>query len=138
MWQEKREFYELERGDVLRVPAGVTVYLSNEEGSNQELSIAKLVLPVNVPGSFEVGMLNPTLVRIFIQCRGFKLTMLLYLQEFFLAGSEYPESYFGALSTEVLEASLNVSSVRILPLTVDLVLRLFHIIFCCVRRQWMR
>ncbi|KAI4304048.1 hypothetical protein MLD38_039612 [Melastoma candidum] len=79
-WQEKRESYELDQGDVLRVLAGATVYLSNPQGSNQVLRIAKLVLPASIPGSFE---------------------------EFFLAGSEYPESYFGALSTEVLEASLN-------------------------------
>lgn len=40
-------------GDVLRVPAGVTVYLINQE-NGEKLQLAMLFHPVNTPGQFRV------------------------------------------------------------------------------------
>lgn len=55
--QEKRESYELERGDVIKVPAGTVSYLTSD--GNKLIQIAKLVHPVNTPGSFQVPVLCP-------------------------------------------------------------------------------
>lgn len=52
VWQNKRKSYNIENGDVIRVPAGTTVYLINQQ--NQDLEIAKLLQPVNNPGQFKV------------------------------------------------------------------------------------
>lgn len=43
----------MEHGDVIRVPAGATTYLVNNN-SDETLRIAKLLQPVNNPGRFEV------------------------------------------------------------------------------------
>lgn len=82
---ERRESLNLRRGDILRIPAGTTVYLINRD-NNEKLVIAKLVQPVSTPGSFE---------------------------EFFGAGGENPESYFRAFSTELLEAAFNTKRDRL-------------------------
>lgn len=50
---EKRQSLNLERGDVLRIRAGTTFYLINRD-NNEQLVIAKLLYPVNIPGDFEV------------------------------------------------------------------------------------
>ncbi|KAF3457105.1 hypothetical protein FNV43_RR01762 [Rhamnella rubrinervis] len=51
--QNKRESYNIENGDVIRVPAGTTVYLINQQ-NNEDLEIAKLLQSVNNPGEFKV------------------------------------------------------------------------------------
>ena len=53
MMQDNKESFNLEMGDVLRVPAGAMVYMVNNE-NDQTLKIAKLIQPVNTPGRFEV------------------------------------------------------------------------------------
>ncbi|XP_021897031.1 vicilin-like antimicrobial peptides 2-3 [Carica papaya] len=50
--QEGRESLQVERGHVIRVPAGVLVYLSNPD-NNQVLQIARLIEPVLIPGLFK-------------------------------------------------------------------------------------
>lgn len=51
--QWKRESYSLERGDVMKVQAGVVGYLINPD-DNEKISAAMLVNPVNTPGKFRV------------------------------------------------------------------------------------
>lgn len=83
--QDKRESFNLNSGDVLRVPAGVTVYLINRS-NNQKLVLVKLLQPVFTPGHFEA---------------------------FFGPGGEDPESYYKAFSTDLLEAALNTRRERL-------------------------
>ncbi|KAE9464016.1 hypothetical protein C3L33_04118, partial [Rhododendron williamsianum] len=82
---DKRESFNLNSGDVLRVPAGVTIYLINRS-NNQQLVLVKLLQPVFTPGHFEA---------------------------FFGPGGEDPESYYKAFSTELLEAALNTRRDRL-------------------------
>lgn len=51
--QWKGESYSLERGDVMKVQAGVVRYLINPD-ENEKFSAAMLVNPVNTPGKFRV------------------------------------------------------------------------------------
>lgn len=78
--QGNRETFDLERGDVLMIPAGTTSYLVNIH-DNETLQIVELLNPVNIPGHFE---------------------------QFFGVGGEEPESFFNSFSTEILEAALDV------------------------------
>ncbi|XP_048130226.1 vicilin Jug r 2.0101 [Rhodamnia argentea] len=80
--QEKRESHHLERGDVIRVPAGTTVYFATGSGCDEQVLIAKLIQPANTPGKFE---------------------------EFYPVGTENPESYYTVFSSEILESSLGTS-----------------------------
>eukprot|EP00258_Populus_trichocarpa_P050433 XP_024466452.1 vicilin-like antimicrobial peptides 2-2 [Populus trichocarpa] len=64
--QWKGESYSLERGDVMKVRAGVVRYLINPD-DNEKFSAAMLVNPVNTPGKF---------------------------REYFAAGGENPESVY--------------------------------------------
>ena len=50
---DKRESFNLKLGDVMRIPAGTTVYLINRS-NNEKLVIVKLLQPVSTPGHFEV------------------------------------------------------------------------------------
>lgn len=52
MMQDNKDSFKLEKGDVVRVPAGAMVYLVNND--METLRIAKLMQPVNTPGRFEV------------------------------------------------------------------------------------
>ncbi|KAL6208638.1 hypothetical protein ACLB2K_019585 [Fragaria x ananassa] len=74
---DKRESHNLERGDILRVPAGTPVYIINRD-ENEKLFIVKLLHPVNLPDQFEA---------------------------FYEGGGENPQSFFEAFSPEVLEAA---------------------------------
>ncbi|POO02125.1 Bicupin, oxalate decarboxylase/oxidase [Trema orientale] len=77
--QNNKESHNIERSDVVAVPAGSTVYLINQDNT-ERLQIVKLVTPVNIPGQFE---------------------------EYFPAGSgENPPSYFGAFSTNATEEQI--------------------------------
>lgn len=78
--QENRETFDLERGDVLIIPAGTTAYLVNSH-ENEMLQIAELLHPVNTPGHYE---------------------------QYFGVSGEEPESFFNSFSTEILQAALNV------------------------------
>ena len=48
-----KESFNLERFDVLRVPAGAICYTINR-ANDEDLELYKLALPVNIPGQFEV------------------------------------------------------------------------------------
>ncbi|PWA76944.1 rmlC-like jelly roll fold protein [Artemisia annua] len=78
--EDSRQTYNIKRGDILHVPAGLSVYLINRN-NNERLVLAKILHTVSVPGE---------------------------LQTFFSVGVENPESsIFNAFSTEVLEAAFN-------------------------------
>lgn len=53
MREEKRESFNVEHGDILRVPAGTPVYMINRD-ENEKLCIVKILQPVSFPGHFEV------------------------------------------------------------------------------------
>ncbi|KAK9288675.1 hypothetical protein L1049_017138 [Liquidambar formosana] len=76
--QERREYFNLEVGDVIRIPAGTTVYMINRENS-ERLQIAKLMQPVFNPGQYK---------------------------EYFGAAGENPRTFYRAFSNELLEAAL--------------------------------
>ncbi|XVE65974.1 hypothetical protein DITRI_Ditri08aG0044000 [Diplodiscus trichospermus] len=76
---ENKESYNVERGTVVRVPAGRTVYMVNQD-NKEKLTIVVLAMPVNNPGKFE---------------------------EFFPAGNENPQSYLKIFSSRILETVLN-------------------------------
>ncbi|XVE81649.1 hypothetical protein DITRI_Ditri15bG0082200 [Diplodiscus trichospermus] len=76
---ENKESYNVERGTVVRIPAGSTVYMVNQDNKDK-LQIAMLALPVNNPSDIE---------------------------EFFPAGNEKPRSYYQIFSSEILETVLN-------------------------------
>ncbi|CAL5436954.1 unnamed protein product [Camellia sinensis] len=83
--QDRRESFNLRCGDILRIPAGTTVYLINKS-NNEKLVIMTLLQPVSIPGHFEA---------------------------FFGPGGENPESYFSAFSSSLLEAALNTKRDKI-------------------------
>lgn len=78
--QENRETFNLERGDVLMIPAGTTAYLTSTH-NDEKLQIAELLHPVNIPGRYE---------------------------QFFGVGGGKTKSFFNSFSTEILQAALNV------------------------------
>nr|P09799.1 RecName: Full=Vicilin GC72-A; AltName: Full=Alpha-globulin A; Flags: Precursor [Gossypium hirsutum]AAA33069.1 vicilin precursor [Gossypium hirsutum]AAA72623.1 alpha globulin A [synthetic construct]prf//1410330A vicilin gene A [Saguinus oedipus] len=79
---ENKESYNVVPGVVVRIPAGSTVYLANQD-NREKLTIAVLHRPVNNPGQF---------------------------QKFFPAGQENPQSYLRIFSREILEAVFNTRS----------------------------
>ncbi|KAM1745946.1 hypothetical protein ACFX11_012628 [Malus domestica] len=79
LMKDRKESFNMEHGDVIRVPAGATTYLINNN-NDESLQIAKLIRSVNSPGRFE---------------------------EFFPAGSGNPESYFSVFSNDILESAFN-------------------------------
>ncbi|GMI71955.1 hypothetical protein HRI_000864800 [Hibiscus trionum] len=79
---KNKESFNVVPGVVVRVPAGSTVYLVNQD-NKEKLTIAVLHRPVNNPGQFE---------------------------EFFPAGQEQPQSYYRSFSREILEAVFNTPS----------------------------
>ncbi|XP_017607469.1 vicilin GC72-A [Gossypium arboreum] len=79
---ENKESYNVAPGVVVRIPAGSTVYLANQD-NREKLTIAVLHRPVNNPGQF---------------------------QKFFPAGQENPQSYLRIFSREILEAVFNTRS----------------------------
>ncbi|KAK2404808.1 vicilin seed storage protein [Trifolium repens] len=74
-----RNSFNLERGDTIKLPAGTTAYLVNQD-DNENLRVVDLVIPVNRPGKF---------------------------QSFDLSGSQNQQSYFRGFSKNILEASFN-------------------------------
>ncbi|PPR91215.1 hypothetical protein GOBAR_AA29480 [Gossypium barbadense] len=79
---ENKESYNVAPGVVVRIPAGSTVYLANQD-NREKLTIAVLHRPVNNPGQF---------------------------QKFFPSGQENPQSYLRIFSREILEAVFNTRS----------------------------
>ena len=53
MIKEKRQSFDVECGDVFRVPSGAPFYFINKD-EHQKLKIVKLLQSTSVPGSFEV------------------------------------------------------------------------------------
>ncbi|XP_038882302.1 vicilin Car i 2.0101 [Benincasa hispida] len=81
--ETRKESYKVERGDVMTIPAGTTVYLANQE--NEDLQIAKLIQPVNKPGEFKD----------------------------YLSGGGEAQAYYSVFSNDVLEAALNIPRDRL-------------------------
>ncbi|KAI3947011.1 hypothetical protein MKW98_003574 [Papaver atlanticum] len=77
--QESRETYNLERGDVLRVPAGTILNVINRD-SEQKLQFAEFAQSISIPG-------RP--------------------RDYIGMGGQNPESFFNSFSGEVLEAAFN-------------------------------
>uniref|UniRef100_A0A803MFJ7 Cupin type-1 domain-containing protein n=1 Tax=Chenopodium quinoa TaxID=63459 RepID=A0A803MFJ7_CHEQI len=81
VYTDRRESFNIERGHVMVIPAGVTAYLINK-GNNDKLILVKLINPVSNIGKFE---------------------------SFFGPGGDNPESYFNAFSSDILEAAFKTS-----------------------------
>ncbi|XVE77813.1 hypothetical protein DITRI_Ditri13aG0092600 [Diplodiscus trichospermus] len=79
--EDKRESFNIERGDIIRVRSGTPIYLINRD-DNEKLFIVKFLKPVNLPGHYEV---------------------------FFGAAGGKPGSFYRTFSTEILEAALKTS-----------------------------
>ncbi|XP_057965080.1 vicilin Jug r 6.0101-like isoform X1 [Malania oleifera] len=77
--KNKLESVSVQHGDIIRISAGVPVYIINNE-ENEELWIVNLLKSVSVPGS---------------------------VQAFYGAAGQNPETFYRAFSTELLEAALN-------------------------------
>ncbi|RWR85231.1 vicilin-like protein antimicrobial peptides 2-2 precursor [Cinnamomum micranthum f. kanehirae] len=77
--KENRESYNLRRGDLLRVRAGSTAYIINND-NKEKLYIVNLFETISVPGQ---------------------------LQAFFGIGGQNPESYYMSFSSHILEAAFN-------------------------------
>ncbi|XVF32540.1 hypothetical protein REPUB_Repub17cG0091200 [Reevesia pubescens] len=52
--EDKRESFNIERGDIIRVPAGTPIYLINRD-DNEKLYIVKFLQPVNLPDHYETS-----------------------------------------------------------------------------------
>ncbi|XP_061358760.1 sucrose-binding protein-like [Gastrolobium bilobum] len=83
--EDKTERFNLEPGDIMRIPAGTPVYVVNRD-ANEKLFIAQFHLPVSTPGNFEA---------------------------FFGPGGKDPESVLKAFSWDVLEAALQTPRGRL-------------------------
>lgn len=102
----KRNSFNIGRGDIIRVCAGTTAYLINRD-NNENLLIAKLLIPVSTPGQFQVRKFS---VPIFNSSTNNVCLYICLMQPFFgPGGRENPESFYSAFSSEILEAALNVS-----------------------------
>ncbi|CAI9118418.1 OLC1v1019987C1 [Oldenlandia corymbosa var. corymbosa] len=77
--RERRETFDLERGDAIRIPAGSTAYLVNRH-NNEKFRVFMLLRPVNTPGRFK---------------------------GFFGAGGKEKQSYYNVFSNDILEAAFN-------------------------------
>ncbi|GLU03554.1 hypothetical protein SLE2022_207460 [Rubroshorea leprosula] len=79
--ENKRESFNVECGDLFRIPPGTPVYLINRD-ENEKLYVVNLIQTINVPGQCEV---------------------------FFSRGGKRGISIFAALSWNILEAALKTS-----------------------------
>ncbi|KAJ9543030.1 hypothetical protein OSB04_022737 [Centaurea solstitialis] len=80
--RKSRQSFNIKRGDIFRVPAGISTYIINRN-NNQKLVLAKILRSISVPGE---------------------------LQTFFSAGGENRESsVLNAFSPEILEAAFDTS-----------------------------
>ncbi|KMT10201.1 hypothetical protein BVRB_5g119620 [Beta vulgaris subsp. vulgaris] len=85
VYTDRRDSFNIKRGHVMVIPAGVTAYLINR-GNNDKLVLVKLINPVSNPGKFE---------------------------SFFGPGGENPESFFNAFSTDILGAAFKTSGDKV-------------------------
>ncbi|XP_058110975.1 vicilin Cor a 11.0101-like isoform X1 [Magnolia sinica] len=83
--ENNKEVYNISKGDILRIPAGTTVFLINRD-NNEKLCVAHLLQPVSIPGRYK---------------------------EFFGAGGEDPESFYRSFSNDVLEAAFKTPRDRL-------------------------
>lgn len=54
MVEDKTERFNMEPGDIMRIPAGTPVYMVNRD-ENERLFIATFHIPVSTPGNYEVN-----------------------------------------------------------------------------------
>ncbi|KAH0640280.1 hypothetical protein KY290_037562 [Solanum tuberosum] len=83
--EDEKNSFKLEHGDVISVSAGSTIYFTNTD-NKEKFSVYVLAKAVNVPGQF---------------------------QEFFSAGSENPETFYKAFSSDILETAFNTPRNRL-------------------------
>nr|XP_004247670.1 vicilin-like antimicrobial peptides 2-2 [Solanum lycopersicum] len=83
--EDEKNSFNLEYGDVLSVSAGSTIYFTNTD-NKEKFSVYVLAKAINVPGQF---------------------------QEFFSAGSENPETFYRAFSSDILETAFNTPRSRL-------------------------
>ncbi|KDP21423.1 hypothetical protein JCGZ_21894 [Jatropha curcas] len=83
--EEKRQSFNVQRGDVLRIRAGTPLYLINRD-EKEKLYVVSVMVPVNIPGEFEI---------------------------FSASGTEDSESFYEAFSWELLEAALKTERRRL-------------------------
>lgn len=112
LMQDNKESFNMEKGDVIRVPSGAMVYFVNNN-NDQTLRVAKLKQPVNTPGLYEVinnigKRFRPLKKLILFKVNSF-ITLLHLLQEFFPASSQNADSYINVFSNDILESAFNVS-----------------------------
>ncbi|KAH9622207.1 hypothetical protein KSS87_003968 [Heliosperma pusillum] len=81
VFEKKRESFNIEKGHLMVIPAGVTFYIINRDDTHK-LVLSMFVSSIANPGDFA---------------------------PFFGAGGQDPESFLFAFSTEVLEAAYNAS-----------------------------
>ncbi|KAH9620945.1 hypothetical protein KSS87_015407 [Heliosperma pusillum] len=81
VFEKKRESFNIEKGHLMVIPAGVTFYIINRDDTHK-LVLSMFVSSIANPGDFV---------------------------PFFGAGGQDPESFLFAFSTEVLEAAYNAS-----------------------------
>uniref|UniRef100_A0A3Q7J256 Cupin type-1 domain-containing protein n=1 Tax=Solanum lycopersicum TaxID=4081 RepID=A0A3Q7J256_SOLLC len=79
--QDDKNSFNLEKGDVFRVPAGSIIYLINRD-KEEKFFVYGLAKSINAPGK---------------------------LHEYFSAGAENPESFYRAFSSDIVESAFNVS-----------------------------
>ncbi|CAN4091293.1 unnamed protein product [Withania somnifera] len=83
--QDEKNSFNVEKGDVLRVPAGSTIYLINSD-NNEKFTVYSLAKSINAPGE---------------------------LQEYFSGGGQNPESFYRAFSSDILETAFNTPRDRL-------------------------
>ncbi|XP_074316756.1 vicilin Jug r 6.0101-like isoform X2 [Silene latifolia] len=82
VFEKKRESFNIEKGHLMTIPAGVTFYIINTDDTDK-LVLSMFLSSIANPGDFV---------------------------PFFAAGGQNPESFLYAFSTEVLEAAYNESN----------------------------
>ncbi|KAK4732390.1 hypothetical protein R3W88_025378 [Solanum pinnatisectum] len=83
--QDDKNSFNLEKGDVFRVPAGLIIYLINRD-KKEKFFVYGLAKSSNAPGQ---------------------------LHEYFSAGAENPESFYRAFSSDILESAFNTQRDRL-------------------------
>lgn len=71
--KEERESHEINKGDIMQVPAGSIVYVINSD-RREKLTVAKLLQPVSTPGRFEVKI-----IELFLKCYSISEMLLKFL-----------------------------------------------------------
>ena len=128
------ESFQITKGDVVRVPSSVTHFFANTNGT-VPLRLAKIAVPANVPGHFQVLYLILLHLNYLLFWHLINFNIMLFVnvvqrryffQVFFPAHSGFHQSYFTGFSKDVLTASFNVRF-----------LTSFHLLICYIYNIYM-